>query len=63
MKPLFTLHAGEIVTGDYIERTFKHVNSWVPTKHRCRSLSHSEEPHGMLATISTIRRQTDFSRK
>ena len=32
MKPLFTLHAGEIVTGDYIERTFKRVNVWVPTK-------------------------------
>lgn len=32
MKPLFTLHAGEVVTGDYIERTFKGVNVWVPTK-------------------------------
>ena len=32
MKPLFTIHAGEFVAGDYIERTFRRVNVWVPTK-------------------------------
>lgn len=32
MKPLFTIHVGEFVAGDYIERTFRRVNVWVPTK-------------------------------
>ena len=32
MKPLFTIHAGEFVVGDYIERTFRRVNLWVPAK-------------------------------
>ena len=32
MKPLFTVHAGEFVAGDYIERTFRRVNVWVPAK-------------------------------
>jgi hypothetical protein len=32
MKPLFTLHAGEIVVGEHIEREYKNVKVWVPTK-------------------------------
>jgi len=32
VKPLFTIHAGEFVVGDYIERKFPRVNVWVPTK-------------------------------
>jgi len=32
MKPLFTLHAGEIVAGEHIEHAYKNVNVWVPTK-------------------------------
>jgi len=32
MKSLFTIHAGEFVVGDHIERTFKYVNLWLPTK-------------------------------
>ena len=32
MKPLFTVHAGEWVAGDYIEGHFKGVNVWVPTR-------------------------------
>ncbi|MCA9467639.1 MAG: hypothetical protein KC643_19645 [Nitrospira sp.] len=32
MKPIFTLHAGEFLAGDYIERNFRHVNLWVPAK-------------------------------
>lgn len=32
MKTLFSLHAGEIVTGEYIEREYKNVEVWVPTK-------------------------------
>jgi len=32
VKPLFTIHAGEFVVGDYVERTFRRVNVWVPAK-------------------------------
>ena len=32
MRPLFTIHAGEFVVGDYVERTFRRVNLWVPSR-------------------------------
>lgn len=32
MKPLFSIHAGEFLTVDYIERKFRKVNVWIPTK-------------------------------
>ena len=32
MKLLFTIHAGEFLVGDYIERNFPRVNVWVPAK-------------------------------
>jgi hypothetical protein len=32
MKSLFTIHAGEFLVGDYIERTFRRTNVWIPTK-------------------------------
>ncbi len=32
MKPLFTVHAGEFLAGDFIQRHFKNVNVWIPTK-------------------------------
>src|SRR4030065_2867847 len=32
MRPLFTIHAGEFVVGDHIERKFRRVNLWVPSR-------------------------------
>jgi hypothetical protein len=32
MKPLFTVHAGEYLVGDHIERTYPGWNVWVPSK-------------------------------
>ena len=32
MRPLFTIHAGEFVVGDHIERNFRRVNLWVPSR-------------------------------
>ena len=32
MRPLFTVHAGEFVVADHIERTFRHVKLWVPSR-------------------------------
>lgn len=32
MRSLFTIHAGEFVVGEYIERTYRRVNLWVPSR-------------------------------
>jgi hypothetical protein len=32
MKPLFTVHAGEYVVGNYIEQHYRNVNLWLPAK-------------------------------
>jgi len=32
MKTLFTIHAGEFVVGDFLEREFRKVNVWIPSK-------------------------------
>lgn len=32
MKPLFTIHAGEYVFGEYIEKNFPTIRLWIPAK-------------------------------
>lgn len=32
MRPLFTVHAGEFLVGEHIERNFPSLNVWVPAK-------------------------------
>jgi hypothetical protein len=32
MQPLFTIHAGEYLVADHIERTFRNTRVWIPTK-------------------------------
>ena len=32
MRPLFTIHAGEFLVGEYLEKHFKHLNVWIPSK-------------------------------
>ncbi|MBE7421272.1 MAG: hypothetical protein HS110_02285 [Zoogloeaceae bacterium] len=32
MRPLFTIHAGELLVGEHIERHFRNLNVWVPSK-------------------------------
>jgi hypothetical protein len=32
MKPMFTIHSGEYLVGAHIERRFKRVNVWVPSR-------------------------------
>jgi hypothetical protein len=32
MKPLFTVHAGEYLVGDYIEHNYPRWNVWIPSK-------------------------------
>ena len=32
MRPLFTVHAGEFLVGEFIEYTFPRLNVWIPSK-------------------------------
>ncbi len=32
MRPLFTIHAGEFLVGEYIEHRFRNTNVWLPSK-------------------------------
>lgn len=32
MRPLFTIHAGEFLVGEYIEHNFRNTNVWLPSK-------------------------------
>ena len=32
MRPIFTVHAGEFLVGEYIEKNYSDLNVWVPTK-------------------------------
>ena len=32
MKPLYSIHAGEYLVGSYIEKNFKDLNLWIPSK-------------------------------
>lgn len=32
MRPLFTIHAGEFLVGEFIEKSFPTLNVWIPSK-------------------------------
>ena len=32
MRPIFTIHAGEFIVGEYIEKHFRDLNVWIPSK-------------------------------
>ena len=32
MRSLFTIHAGEFVVGEYIQKNFRRLNLWVPAR-------------------------------
>lgn len=32
MRPLFTIHAGEFIVGEHIEKNFPGLNVWIPSK-------------------------------
>jgi hypothetical protein len=57
MRPLFTVHAGEFLVGQYIEKTFKDKNVWVPTKDTGIDLLVTNSANTKAATL-----QVKFSR-
>ena len=57
MRPLFTIHAGEFVVGDHIEREFRRVNLWVPSRDTGTDLLVTD-----LENEKTVSLQVKFSR-
>jgi len=57
VRPLFTVHAGEFVAGDFIERTFRHVNVWLPAKDTGVDLLVSDAKNKKVVSL-----QVKFSR-
>jgi hypothetical protein len=57
MRPLFTIHAGEFLVGNEIERKFPHVNVWLPAKDTGIDLLVSNS-----ANSKTVSLQVKFSR-
>jgi hypothetical protein len=57
MRPIFTVHAGEFLVGEYIEQTFKDKNVWVPTKDRGLDLLITNETNSKSLSV-----QVKFSR-
>jgi hypothetical protein len=57
MRPIFTVHAGEFLVGQYIESRFKGTNVWVPTKDRGFDLLITNGTHK-----KTLSLQVKFSR-
>lgn len=57
MKPTFSVHAGEYLTGSHIEKQFRHVNLWVPAKDTGIDLLVSDR-----ANRKTVSLQVKFSK-
>jgi len=57
LTPLFTIHAGEFVAGSYIERAFRRLNVWVPSKDTGVDLLVTDQKNR-----KTISLQVKFSR-
>jgi hypothetical protein len=57
MRSLFTVHAGEYLVGDYIERMFRRVNLWIPARDTGTDLLVSDAQNK-----STVSLQVKYSR-
>src|ERR1700738_2367050 len=57
MKPMFSVHAGEYLTGSHIEKQFRRVNLWVPAKDTGIDLLVSDR-----ANRQTVSLQVKFSK-
>ena len=57
MKSLFTIHAGEYLAGSFIEKKFKNVNVWVPSKDTGIDLLVTDAKNNLTVSL-----QVKFSR-
>jgi hypothetical protein len=57
MRSLFTVHAGELLAGEHVERRFRNVNVWVPSRDTGVDLLITDR-----ANRRTVSLQVKFSR-
>jgi len=60
MKPMFTVHIGEYLVGDYIERAYARWNVWVPSKDTGTDLLVTEARNRKTVTLQ-VKFSKDFN--
>ncbi len=60
MKPMFTVHIGEYLVGDYIERAYPRWNVWVPSKDTGTDLLVTEAKNRKTVTLQ-VKFSKDFN--
>lgn len=60
MKPIFTVHAGEFVVAEYIERKFPYLNVWIPSKDTGIDLLVTDKQNTKAVSLQ-IKFSKDFS--
>jgi hypothetical protein len=60
MKPMFTVHIGEYLVGDHIERAFPRWNVWVPSKDTGIDLLVSEPKSRKMVSLQ-VKFSKDFN--
>ncbi|AZU57592.1 hypothetical protein ACTJK6_08590 [Ralstonia sp. 22086] len=51
MRPLFTIHAGEYIVGDYIEQRFPDLRVWIPSKDDGVDLLVTDKTHRKTVSL------------
>jgi predicted helicase len=60
MKPLFTVHVGEYLVGEHIERTYPRWNVWVPSKDTGIDLLVTEAQNRKMVSLQ-VKFSKDFN--
>jgi hypothetical protein len=61
MRPIFTLHAGEYLVGDYLEKEFKDYRVWLPSKDTGVDLLVTDKEHRKAVSLQ-VKFSKDFMR-
>lgn len=59
MRPIFTLHAGEYLVGDYLEKKFKNYRVWLPSKDTGVDLLVTDAEHRRAVSLQ-VKFSKDF---
>ena len=59
MRPIFTLHAGEYLVGDYLEKKFKDCRVWLPSKDTGVDLLVTDKEHRNAVSLQ-VKFSKDF---
>ena len=51
MRPLFTVHAGEYLVGEFIEKNFPKLNVWIPSKDTGIDLLVTNKPNSKSVSL------------